>query len=78
MDPNRHKGKRKRSMSFGIISDLLLSRKWIKIESYNGTHTRSSHRKLIEKYKSMKDRNKVSRLRVRIALEQRKAYKYFM
>ena len=61
MGPNRHEGKRKRRMSFGIVSDLLLSRNWIKIDTYNGTDTRSSHRKLIEKYKSIKDRNKVSR-----------------
>ena len=56
MDPNQHEGKRKRSISFGTISNLLLSRKWIKIEKYSGTDTRSSHRKLIEKYKSIKDR----------------------
>ena len=49
MDLNRHGGKRKRSMSLGIVSDKLLSRNWIEINTYKGKDTRRSHRKIIEK-----------------------------
>ena len=56
MEPNHHEGKRKSSILLGSISDLILSRKRTKTDKSNGKDTRSSHRKLIEKYKSIKDR----------------------
>ena len=56
MDPNHHEGKRKSSILLGSISDLILSKKRTKTKKSNGKDTRSSHRKLIEKYKSIKDR----------------------
>ena len=56
MDPKHHEGKRKSSIFLGSISDLILSRKCIKTEKPNGKDNRSSHRKIIEKYKGIKDR----------------------
>ena len=56
MDPNHHKGKRKSSILLESILDLLLSRKRTKTEKYNGKDIKSSHWKLIEKYKKIKDR----------------------
>ena len=56
MDLNHHEGKRKSRILLGSISYLILSRKRTKTEKPNGKDNRSSHRKLIEKYKGIKDR----------------------
>ena len=56
MDPNHHEEKRKSCILLGSVLDLILSRKRIKTKKPDGKDNRSSQRKLIEKYKGIKDR----------------------
>jgi hypothetical protein len=54
MGPNHHEGKRKSDILSGSIPDLIVSKKRSKTEKPDGKDNRSSHRKLIEKYKGIK------------------------
>ena len=56
MGPNHHEGKRKSYILSGSIQDLRVSKERVKTEKPDGKDDRSSHRKLIEKYKGIKDR----------------------
>ena len=56
MGPNHHEGKRKSYILSGSIKDLSVSKKRVKTDKPVGKDDRNSHRKLIEKYKGIKDR----------------------